>query len=412
MTRISTRAETGARAKAIICEPSNWTLLNFRLNLLTALKAQGYDVVAAAPDDEYTPCFAALGIRHVALPLDHAGMNPLVDLRALVALWRLFRHERPDLLHQSTQKLVLYGSLAARLAGVPAIVNTVNGLGAMLGDSGGVLRLIRPLLHAMMRVALRPPVRVCFQNEALEAFYLARRLVRPDQTTIIPGSGADPVRFAPRARSGGDDGPLRFLMFGRMIRSKGVEEYFRAAEAVSTGGGLPRPVAFALVGGARASDAARVHSEWIANRRTVPGEWLEREAAKGFVRWSPHREDIVESIHEADVVVLPSYYSEGVPRSLIEAMACGKAIITTDQPGCRDVVEVGRNGLLVPPRDVGALAEAMRQIAREPGTERRMGAESRRIFLDRYADCHVVARTLEVYARAGAPITQQVEKAA
>ena len=198
-------------------------------------------------------------------------------------------------------------------------------------------------------------------------------------------------------------------MFSRMIWHKGVEEYCRAAEIVLGRRGPARVVEFVMLGGARPDNPTRVHPEWIANPGTIPGEWLENEAAKGFVRWIPHKEDAVDEIHAADVVVLPSYYSEGVPRSLIEAMACGKALITTDTPGCRDVVEPDRNGFLVPPRDVDALVEAMMRFGDASDIAEKMGARSRTLFLERFSDEHVVARTLREYDRAGVRISGLAE---
>ena len=152
-----------------------------------------------------------------------------------------------------------------------------------------------------------------------------------------------------------------------------------------------------------------MHPEWIANPSTIPGEWLQNEEAKGFIRWIPHQEEALDEIQAADVVVLPSYYSEGVPRSLIEAMACGKALITTNTPGCRDVVEPERNGLLVPPCDADALVEAMMRFGDAPGMAENMGARSRVLFLERFSDEHVVAQTLRVYGRAGVRISDVAE---
>jgi glycosyltransferase involved in cell wall biosynthesis len=393
-----------SRKKAIICEPSIWTLLNFRLNLIQALQAHGFEVVAAAPEYPNNDDFEKLGVRFVRFPGSQVGLNPFKGLWTIIFLWRLYRRERPDLVHQSTQKLVLYCSLAARLAGIGAIVNTVNGLGLMHGGASVKIRLVRFLVLGLSRFTLRRPVRMCFQNVYLRDFYLKRRLVRSDQAAIIPGSGADPERFFPMEPTGGADRPLRFLMFSRMIRDKGIEEYCRAAEMMLTERNPGRKVEFVLLGGARPNNTTGVHAEWIANPATISGDWLERESAKGYVQWRPHREDIIEEIQAADVVVLPSYYSEGIPRSLIEAMACGKAIVTTDTPGCRDVVETDLNGMLVAPRDVKALADAFAFIADRPGLEREMGEASRRLFLERFSDRQVVKLTLRQYALAGAPV--------
>lgn len=392
------------RKKAIICEPSIWTLLNFRLNLIKALQSQGFEVVAAAPEDPKGDEFEKLGIRFVRFPGNQVGLNPFKDFWTILSLWRLYRRERPDLIHQSTQKLVLYCSLAARLAGVRSIVNTVNGLGLLHGGDSLKIRIVKFMVFGLSRFALRRPVRMCFQNTYLRDFYLKLNLVRADHATIIPGSGADPKKFHPIERDKQTSRPVRFLMFSRMIRDKGIEEYCHAAESVLADRVPDGKVEFVLLGGARPNNTTGVHAEWIANPATIPGDWLERESAKGYVTWLPHQEDVINEIQAADVVVLPSYYSEGVPRSLIEAMACGKAVITTDTPGCRDVVEEGENGLLVRARDVASLAEAFEFILARPGLEQEMGATSRRIFLERFSDEQVVKLTLKQYELAGAPV--------
>ncbi|MCZ6774724.1 MAG: glycosyltransferase family 4 protein [Proteobacteria bacterium] len=406
------RAAPTANKKVIFCEPSIWTLYNFRLNLMKAMRGHGFEVVAAAPEPDVEGKFAALGIRTVVFPASQVGMNPFAELWTVISLWRLFRRERPDLIHQSTQKLVLYCGLAARLAGVPAIVSTINGLGSTLGNPTGIMRVVGPLVLLVSRLALLRPVRVCFQNEYLKEFYLKRKIVKPDQVTIIPGSGVDPEKFFPCPRQDGETRPLRFLMFSRMIWHKGVGEYCRAAETILSGRGPARAVEFIMLGGARPDNSTGVHWEWIANPGTIPGEWLENEAEKGFVRWVPHKEEVLDQIQAADVVVLPSYYSEGVPRCLIEAMACGKAVITTDTPGCRDVVEPGRNGFLVPPRDADALVDAMMRFVDATEIAGKMGAQGRVLFLERFSDEHVVAQTLREYDRAGVHISGLAEASA
>ena len=191
--------------------------------------------------------------------------------------------------------------------------------------------------------------------------------------------------------------------------AKMSREYCRAAETVLTRRSPARAMEFIMLGGARPDNSTGVHREWIANPGTIPGEWLEIEAAKGFVRWFPHEVEVLDQIQAADVIVLPSYYSEGVPRCLIEGMACGKALISTDTPGCRDVVEPGRNGLLVQPRDVDALVDAMMRFVDTTDIAEKMGAQSRVLFLERFSDEHVVAETLREYDRAGVHISGLAE---
>jgi len=391
---------SGPSPKAIICTNDAWTLFHFRGSLMRALGRRGFEVIAAGPADRHAALFAPIGVRFEHVPMSPAGLDPAEELATLWHLWRLYRREKPKLVHHYSHKAILYGSLAARAAGVPGIVNTVNGLGTTLGGASGRLKTMQPLILALMRAALRPPVRVTFQNREILDFYVERRLVRADQAEIILGSGIDTERFSPGAEPRDGKRPLRFLMFSRMLWAKGVREYCEAAEKALRM--RPRARAeFFLIGGAAEDNRTGVDPVWLANPDTIPGGWLARQAAKGFVAWRPHQEEMLPIIREADVVVLPSYYPEGVPRSLLEAMACGKAIVTTATPGCREVVEEGVNGYLVRPKDPTDLAEAMVALIDNPETAATMGRASRRMVQDRFSDERIIGATLDAYAAAG-----------
>lgn len=395
---------SAGRKTAIICTNDAWTLFHFRGSLMRALQARGFDVVAAGPHDRHAELFAAMGVRFAHVPMSHSGLNPVEELHTLWHLWQLYRRERPALVHHYSHKPILWGSIAARLAGVRGIVNTVNGLGSTLGEADGLLRWLQPPIVALMRWALKPPVRVTFQNREIQSFYVERGLVRPDQASVILGSGIDVERFAPGNEMAPDrtaQRPLRFLMFSRMLWAKGVKEYCRAAEKVVRRTGEGCPPEFLLVGGALPGNRTSVDPVWLANPQTIPGEWLAREAARGIVDWRPHQEEMLPLIRSADVIVLPSYYPEGVPRSLLEAMSCGKAIVTTDMPGCRDVVEHGVNGLLVRPRDADDLAAAMMRLIGRPDRVAEMGRESRRMVAERFSDARVIDQTIATYEAAG-----------
>ena len=397
---------TETTAKVVICTNDSWTLLNFRGSLMRALMARGIEVIAAGPRDRYSEQIEAMGVRFAHIPISQVGLNPFEELRTLIHLYRLYRHEKPDLVHHYSHKAILYGTLAARLAGISSIVNTVNGLGTTLGKATGMLRLIQPWILRLMKVALRKPVRLTFQNPDLLDFYLERGLIRKEQSTVILGSGVDTGKFAPAAdayRPAGST-PVRFLMFSRMMWSKGVEEYCRAAELIVAAHKDGIKPEFTLIGGATRDNATGVEQVWLANPGTIPGEWLEAEAAKGHLSWKPHLPDMLPSIHAADVIVLPSYYPEGLPRSLLEAMACGKAIITTDTAGCRDTVDHGVNGILVRAGNIDDLERAMAQMAEDPAMVRRMGAASRGMVLSRFSDDHVIDQTFGAYAAAGVAV--------
>ena len=395
-----------ARSKAVICTNDAWTLYHFRGSLMRALVARGVEVIAAGPRDRHSARIEAMGVRFAHIPMSPAGLNPLEEFRTLLHLHRLYSREKPALVHHYSHKPILYGTLAARMAGVPGIINTVNGLGSTLGDAEGLLRLVQPWVLRLMRFALRKPVRLTFQNPELLAFYIERGLVRPEQSTVILGSGVDTGKYSPAADAYRPAGsaPVRFLMFSRMMWSKGVEEYCRAAERIAHAHKDGIKPEFVLIGGATRDNATSVEPAWLANPGTIPGEWLEAEAAKGHVSWKPHLPDMLPFIHAADVVVLPSYYPEGLPRSLLEAMACGKAIVTTDTPGCRDAVDPGVNGILVRSGNIDDLERAMTQMAENPAMVRKMGAASRGMVLSRFSDDHVIDQTFGAYAAAGVAV--------
>ena len=392
--------------KAVICTNSAWTLFHFRGSLMKALQGKGFEVIAVGPRDKYASMIESSGVRFIHVPMSQVGMNPMDELKTTLQLFKVYRRERPALVHNFSIKAILYGTLAARLAGVPAIVNTVTGLGSGLGNARGVMRVIRPIVLSVMRWSMRPPVRVTFQNDHSRDFFVGNRIVRDGQASLIRGSGVDPDAFTPAEHCAPCDGsrPVRFLMFSRMIWEKGVNEYCRAAERIAERHGCGRSAEFTMIGGSTARNETGVEAEWLANPDTIPGDWLEAEAAKNNVRWLPHQERMIDFIREADVVVLPSYYPEGLPRSLLEAMSCGKAIITTDTPGCRDVVANGENGLLIQPRDIDALEQAFEYFIDRPGDADRMGQASRRRLIDTFSDRTVIEQTFAQYALAGLPV--------
>lgn len=356
--------ETMVRPTIVVSVNAAWNLVNFRHSLLKSLVAAGYRVVAVAPPDGRETELAAIGVEFVPIAIDRRGTSPIADTKLVFAYLRILRRLRPIAYLGFTIKPNVYGGLACRILGIPRIAN-IAGLGTTFIGRGRLNTLVRRLYA----IGLRGAQRVFFQNSDDRARFVAQRLVPEARTTLLPGSGVDLARFAPTQRRG--DAQTVYLMVTRLLAAKGVAEYVEAAAEVRRRHG--DTVTFRLLGipdhSAGGIDAATL-DKW---RREKNVELLDPVA------------DVRPVLGEADCVVLPSYYPEGTPRSLLEAAAMGKAIITTDTPGCRNVVEHGVNGFLCEPRSTAALVAAIEAYLHlDEDARGRAGAASRLMAEERY----------------------------
>lgn len=361
-----------------------WTLFNFRAGLARDLQRSGCEVICGgAGGDGYEERLADLGVRFVPLPVAKNSLNPLADLGLLAALLRWYRSERPDVVHHFTIKPVIYGSLAARMAGVPTIVNTITGLGHVFMEPRRTW--LRRIVELQYRLALGGAQHTFFYNREDRDLFIERRLVRMPRTSILPGSGVDCRRFSPlESDADADGGPVTFLFVGRLLREKGVHEFVEAARTVRA----RHPAARFLLLGARDE-----RNPTVVSQATVDG-WH----AAGDVVWIGERADVRPVMATADVVVLPSY-REGLPRAILEASAMGKPVITTDAVGCREAVEDGVTGLMVPVKDAQALARAMIRLLEGPADRRRMGLAGRRKAEREFEEGAVIAAIKKFYRK-------------
>ena len=349
---------------------------------MRALVERGSTVVGGgAAGDGYDEAIGKLGVRFKSLPIDQGGMNPFADLRLLVTLYLWYRAEGPDVVHHFTIKPVIYGSIAAYLAGVPKVVNTISGLGYVYARRGG---LLRKLVNVLYRIGLRRATHVFFQNEEDRQLFVDTGIARPECTSVVPGSGVDLARFRfERAIDTNAPRNVVVLIVARLLKDKGIGEFVEAARAVRS---LRGGITFRIMGGIDSSSPSAIKKEdldgWVRN---------------GIVEWLGHRDDVRPVLQEADIVVLPSYYPEGTPRSLLEAAAMGKPIVTTDTVGCRNVVENGINGFLVPARDVKTLADAILELSNSTELRRQMGQAGRRKMEREYDERIVIDKTVAVY---------------
>lgn len=367
--------------KLILFANTDWYLYNFRRSLALGAKAAGYDVLLVSPPGPYGQKLLDLGLRWVAAPMKRRSLNPLREAALLTWLWRLMRTEQPDIVHSFTIKCAIYGALAARVAGT-ARVNAVAGMGYVFISNERLARVLRPIVRMLMSIALGGErARLILQNQDDAAFFEGAGITLPGQIRLIAGSGVNCERFSPPADVHRDL-TLRVVLAARMLWDKGVGEFVEAARITRA----KRPnVAFVLAGDPDPGNPA-----------AIPESVLHEWQAAGLVEWLGHVDDMPGFLAQADIVVLPSY-REGLPKSLIEAAACGRPLITTDVPGCRDVVTDGVNGLLVPVRNASALADAIARLAGDQALARRLGEAARAKAVAEYDERSIVMRTLAVY---------------
>jgi glycosyltransferase involved in cell wall biosynthesis len=366
----------------------DWVLYNFRLPLAKALRAQGADVAFICPIGAYTPRLRAEGFEVLHWRLRRLSFNPPYEGAAIAHLAWLYRRTTPTCVQHFTIKPALYGSLAARMAGVPKVFNAFTGLGFTFSDAS-VSRRIRAIVRPLLRhVSCRRNSMTLFQNIHDRDLFVRSSLVPMEQTCIIPGSGVDTERFKPRQNGQYPHAGPIVLLAARLIFDKGIAEFVKAAQLVSESGVKCR--------------------FWVAgtpdpgNPSCVPDKTLAEWRRQGVVEFLGHRDDMPEMLRQVDIAVLPTSYPEGVPRFLLEAAATGLPLIASDIESCRLVVQDGVNGLLVPPRDAAALAHAVLRLVQDPVMCSRMGEASRAIAVRQFSEDLIIQQYLNLYKEHGA----------
>ena len=363
-----------------------------RLELMGRLRPS-FELAAVGSLPAHRARFAAAGFPYESYRLSRK-VNPIADLLSMGQLARHFRRVRPQIVHAFDTKPGVWGCLAARLAGVPLVIGTITGLGSLYGGNGIKTRATRTVYEALQALACRASDATIFQNHDDARQLVSAGVVSADRAVVVPGSGVpteifDPDLFPPERRAGlrrdlGIDAEETVVtMVSRVIRSKGVPEFVAAARGVRQA--LPG-TRFLLIGPPDDQSVDRLGAGEL--------EQLRRE-----VTWIGPRRDIPALLAVSDVFVLPSAYREGIPRVLLEAAAMGLPIVTTDSPGCNDVVESGVNGFLVPIHDPAALARAIGQLVSQPDLRRRLGSVSRQRAVESFDLAVIAAQTGAVYRR-------------
>lgn len=369
--------------KILLYANTDWYLYNFRRSLAEFLRAEGQQVLLVSPPGPYGERLRTLGFRWEPAPMNRLSLNPWRELVLILWLRRLMVQERVDLIHSFTIKCAVYGSLAAKLAGVPARVNSVAGMGYVFTNNNLRARLLRAPVWLALRLTLSGRrSRLILQNPDDVTLFEQKKMVDPCLIRLIAGSGVDLSRFQPPLAMPSTGVNFRVLLPARLLWDKGLGELVGAARRLRAEG---RSIEILIAG---APDPG--------NPASVPEETVRDWVAEGLIRWLGHVEDMPALYRSVDAVVLPSY-REGLPKGLIEAGACGLPLVTTDVPGCRAVVTNGVNGLLVPAGDAEALAVALIRLADSPALCARLGAAARETALARFDARVINEQTLMVY---------------
>jgi glycosyltransferase involved in cell wall biosynthesis len=358
----------------ILAANSSWNIVNFRAGLIRALKDAGYEPVVVAPlDPSAEERMRELAVERAVIGIDRSGLNPLSDLRLLSEYRRILARLNPVAFLGFTIKPNIYGCIASRSLGIPAIAN-ISGLGTVFIKRGALLALVTRLY----RFGLNRAAVVFFQNPDDRDLFVARRMVHSGQARLLPGSGVDLDRFAPAPQP---SGPATFLLIARLLGDKGVREFVAAARSLRPE--LP-DACFQLLGPVDEG-----------NRTAITRAELQSWIAEGVIEHLGETDDVRPFVAAATAVVLPSY-REGLPRTLLEAAAMARPLIATDVPGCREVVEDGINGYLCLVRDSASLAKGMKKLAELPAAQRlAMGEAARRKVQDKFSETVVIRAYLD-----------------
>lgn len=358
----------------------DWYFWSHRLSLARAARDSGWHVTVVTNVDRHGERILSEGFDLRPLQLRRGSLSPWSDARALARLHQIYRDVRPDIAHHVALKPVIYGSLAARMAGVRATVNTLAGLGYAFGSRDLRARAMRPLVRVALKIALRGTgARIILQNPDDCRLVRESNWVEQGKIALIRGSGVDTSLFRPSDEPAGT--PIAVIV-SRMLRDKGVCELVEAARILRD---RAVPLRVVLVG-----------PPDPVNPTSIPAAQLEQWETAGLIQWQGPRDDIPDVWRQSHIAVLPSY-REGLPKALLEAAASGRPMVATDVPGCRDVVRPNQTGILVPARDPGRLADALQTLATDPEMRQRFGRAAREMVEHEFSEERVLKATLDLY---------------
>ncbi|SNY51851.1 Glycosyltransferase involved in cell wall bisynthesis [Arsukibacterium tuosuense] len=361
----------------------DWFFISHWLPLARAAKLDGYDVHIATTVTQKTDVMLAEGFTCHEIPINRSGTNPLTEIVVAIRIFRLIKSLKPDIVHLMTIKPVIYGGIAARLAKVPAVVVGITGLGFVFINESKKIKILRSIVVKLYKAVFRHKnIFITFENESDRAVFLQGNIVKPEQAQVVNGAGVDLTNFSHKPEP---ENPVVITFAARLLKDKGFFEFVAAAKMLKPQCG--DSVSFWVVG-----------TPDFVNPASVTQHEIDKLAIEKNVIFHGFRSDMADVLSNSNIVVLPSY-REGLPKVLMEAAACGRAVITTDVPGCRHVIIPGKTGLLVPPGHVDALAEAMLQLARNANLRHNFGTQGRVLAEKRFNIVKISTDYLSMYQK-------------
>lgn len=369
------------KKKLFIVVNQDFFFLSHRLPIGVTAKDAGYDVTIVSEDTGVSDKIREAGLKTINLPINKAGTNIKDEIKTFFFLYKLFRREKPDIVHLVGLKTMLWGSLACRLAGVKAMVSAVCGLGVLFDEEHAHSFMTRSILKVLRVTHRKKRLSVIFQNNDDKAIFLNAKIMKEEQCAFTNGSGINLQNYDYTPEP--TDGLIRIIFTARMVEDKGTLILIDAAKKLEAE--YKGKVQFLLCGGLD------------TNPNGITKEMLESRCDGEYIQWLGHRKDVLELLKQSHIMAFPSWYREGLPKSVIEAEAIGRPVVTTDSVGCRDTVVDGKNGYMIPIKDSDALAMALKKLIDNPELRQTMGKNAREFAVKRFDIKDVVKVHIDVY---------------
>jgi glycosyltransferase involved in cell wall biosynthesis len=367
--------------KLFIVVNQDFFFLSHRLPIGEAARDIGFDVTVVSEDTGVSDKIRNAGLKTINLPINKAGTNIKEEIKTFFFLYKLFLKEKPDIVHLVGLKTILWGSLACKLAGIKSMVSAVSGLGVLYDEEHCQSFMSRSILKVLRLTHKKDNTRVIFQNNDDKALFLSSKIVKDYQCKFTNGSGINLESYDYTSEPADD--VIKVIFTARMVEDKGTLVLIEAANKLKNE--YKNKVQFLLCGGLD------------TNPNGITKEMLESKCDGEYIQWLGHRKDVLELLKSSHIMAFPSWYREGLPKSVIEAEAIGRPIVTTDSVGCRDTVIDGVNGFLIPPKNANALADALKKLIDNPSLRKDMGKKAREFAVKKFDIKDVIKVHLDIY---------------